>query len=201
MLKVSLLDTPGHLILGYGVALLTVAAALISLLLMETHWQLSVLVSVLLLAVIISTWLGGVKPGLLAMALAILSFDYFLLHLAGPLAGHPIQAIRLVSLATVASYVVWVTATEASAAASLRRAHDDLHRNNDALHTENRECKRTEEELRVSEAKFRALSQNAPAAIFVCHEGRISYANPAASAITGYSCEELCGKNFYQGAV
>jgi PAS domain S-box-containing protein len=195
MLKVSLLDPPGHLILGYGVAVLTVAAALISLLLMETHWHLSVPVSVLLLAVIISTWLGGMKPGLLAVALAVLSFDYFLVHLAGPLASHPIQAIRLVSLATVASYVVWVTATEASAAESLRRAHDELHRNNDALRAENHERKRTEEELRASEAKFRAVSQNAPAAIVVRREGGISYANPAASTITGYSREELLGKN------
>jgi PAS domain S-box-containing protein len=196
MLKVSSLDVSGRLLLGYGVAILTVAAALISLLLLEGHWRLSVPVSALLLAVIISTWFGGVRPGLLSMALAILSFDYFLLHVSGPLAREPIEAIRLVSLATVASYLVWITATEASATQSLRRAHDELQRNNQALQAENLQRRRTEEELRVSEAKFRALSQNAPSAIFIFQEEKITYANPVGSAITGYSGEALTGMSF-----
>src|SRR5437868_14270101 len=53
------------------------------------------------------------------------------------------------------------------------------------------ESRRTEEQLRLSEAKFRALTESASAAIFIRHGDRISYANPAASAITGYSFEEL----------
>jgi PAS domain S-box-containing protein len=186
--------TSERLTLGYGVAVLLVVSAVIGLLSMETRWQASAPVSMFLLAVIISTWLGGTKPGLLATVLSILGFDYFLLGYS--LADQPIHAVRLLSLGIVASYVVWVTATERSAAKSLRRSHDELMRNNEALRAENIERKRTEEALRDSEATFRALSQNAPAAIFVCHEGKITYANPAASAITGYSNEELCGSNF-----
>src|SRR5205807_1850025 len=108
----------------------------------------------------------------------------------------PIQAIRLLSFTTLACYVVWITATERGAAESLRRAHDGLQRTNEALRRENMERRRTEEQLRLSEAKFRALTESASAAIFIRHGDRISYANPAASAITGYSFEELKAMSF-----
>lgn len=196
MLKFNSLLTSERLMLGYGVAVLLVVSAVISLLLMEARWQASAPVSMFLLAVIISSWLGGTKPGLLATVLSILGFDFFLLHLGDSLADQPMHAVRLLSLGIVASYVVWVTATERSTAESLRRSHDELARNNEALRAENIERERAEQAWRVSEVRFRTLSQHAPAAIFVCHEGRISYANPAASALTGYGCEELCGKNF-----
>lgn len=78
MLKANSLETSEQLIWRYGLAVLSVAAAVISLMFMEIRWQLSVPVSVFLLAVIISAWVGGVKSGLLATALAILGFDYFL---------------------------------------------------------------------------------------------------------------------------
>jgi PAS domain S-box-containing protein len=58
------------------------------------------------------------------------------------------------------------------------------------------ERRRTEEQLRLSEAKFRALTESAPAAILIHHGDRISYANPAASCIIGYSREELCAMSF-----
>jgi PAS domain S-box-containing protein len=106
-------------LVGYGVAVLTVAAALAALLLMQTRWQGAAPVFLLLAAVIVTTGLAGTKPGLLAAALAI---------------------------------------------PGLKR--------------------------------FRALTEGAPAAIFIHHGDRISYANPAASCITGYSREELCSMSF-----
>jgi PAS domain S-box-containing protein len=56
---------------------------------------------------------------------------------------------------------------------------------------------RAEEELRESEAKFRALSENAPAAILIYQGNQIRYANPAAEVITGYSRRELLEMNFW----
>jgi PAS domain S-box-containing protein len=56
---------------------------------------------------------------------------------------------------------------------------------------------RAEEELRESEAKFRALSENAPAAILIYQGTQIRYANPAAEIITGYSRRELLEMNFW----
>jgi PAS domain S-box-containing protein len=59
------------------------------------------------------------------------------------------------------------------------------------------ERSRTEEELRVSEAKFRALSENAPAAIFIYQENKIRYANAEMEVISGYSRQELMEMNFW----
>ena len=197
MVSLDALGRSERLILGYGVAVVSVIAAVISLMLMEAYWHASAHVSLLLIAVIISTWLGGVKPGLLALALSILGFDYLLMHLGGSIAQQPVvDWVRLLSLAIVASYVLWITVTERGAVESLRRAHDELRRNNDALRVENAERTRAQEALQVSEEQFRALSERAPSAIFIFQGERIGYANPAASVITGYSCEELVGMSF-----
>jgi PAS domain S-box-containing protein len=160
---------------------------------MEAYWHAAAPVSLFLIGVIISTWFGGIKSGLLALALSILGFDYFLMHLGGSFAGRPVDWLRLLSMAVVASYVIWITVTERGAAESLRRADDELRRSNDALRVENAESRRAQEALAVSEAKFRALWQSAPSAVFIFEGQKIGYANPAASIITGYSCEELVG--------
>lgn len=181
-------------ILSYSAAVVSVAAAVVSLLLMEAHGQAAAPVSLFLIAVIISTWLGGIKPGLLALALSILGFDY-LLYLDSSLGEQPVYWVRLVSLVIVASYVVWITATERGASESLRRARDELRQSNDALRAENSESRRAQEALRVSEAKLRAFWHSAPSAIFIFQAGKIVYANPAASVITGRCCDELVGMN------
>ncbi|MEW6172409.1 MAG: EAL domain-containing protein [Bacillota bacterium] len=53
------------------------------------------------------------------------------------------------------------------------------------------ERKRVQEALSESEAKFRALTESAASAIIIYQEGRFYYTNPATSAITGYTAEEL----------
>ena len=58
--------------------------------------------------------------------------------------------------------------------------------------------KQAEEALRVSEAKFRALSECAAAAIFIYQGNGFLYANPAMEVITGYSLDELLGMSFWE---
>lgn len=54
------------------------------------------------------------------------------------------------------------------------------------------ERKQTEMALRDSERQFRSYTENAPIGIFICDQkGRYLEVNPAATAITGYSREEL----------
>ncbi|MEW6573467.1 MAG: EAL domain-containing protein [Bacillota bacterium] len=57
------------------------------------------------------------------------------------------------------------------------------------------ERKRAEEALRESEAKFRALTETAPAAICIYQGERLRYVNPATGAITGYPEKELLQMN------
>lgn len=187
--------------LGYGVAVLSVGIAVLGLEIVQARWQPAAQASILLIAVIITTRFGGAGAGLLATALGLLGFDYLLPEIRNPRIDYPIEVLRLTAFAAVACYVVWVSALDRRRADALTRARDEQQRNNDALRAENLERKRTGEELRASEAKFRALAESAPAAIFICHDDRITYSNPAATAITGYASAELLGKSFWDTAV
>jgi PAS domain S-box-containing protein len=184
-------------LLGYTVALLAVGGAVLVLVVLQTHLRSVPYVVVLLVAVIVTTRLGGPRPGLAATVLAILGFGYLLsLPGTGSPLSDPSMLLRLVSLAAISLYIVWITATERVRAEAVARAHAEAQLNNEALRAENLERQRTEEALRASEAKFRALAENAPAGIFIFQGERVSYANHAASVITGYSSEELIGMSF-----
>jgi PAS domain S-box-containing protein len=58
------------------------------------------------------------------------------------------------------------------------------------------EAKHQEDMLRESETKFRALAETVPASICFQLGRRVLYANSAASALTGYSAEELQAVDF-----
>jgi PAS domain S-box-containing protein len=60
------------------------------------------------------------------------------------------------------------------------------------------ERKQSETALRVSEEKFRTLTQMNAAATFVYKKGRLLYANAAAAAMTGYSVAELLAMDPWQ---
>jgi PAS domain S-box-containing protein len=60
-------------------------------------------------------------------------------------------------------------------------------------------AKMAEEALRVSESRFRSLTENAPVIIFaVDQQGRVTYTNPACTKVLGYRREEVLGKSFRQ---
>jgi PAS domain S-box-containing protein len=58
------------------------------------------------------------------------------------------------------------------------------------------ECE--ERSLHMNEAKFRALAESIPAAVFIEQGTRSCYVNHAAESITGYQREELLSMNFWQ---
>ncbi len=59
------------------------------------------------------------------------------------------------------------------------------------------ERKQAEEALRESDTKFRILAETAASAIIMYQDDRLVYANPATSAITGYSINELVGMSLW----
>src|SRR4029077_21043932 len=61
----------------YLVAVLAVTAATGAALLVDRFLQTAPFVSLFLCAVLLAGWLGGLGPGLLAIGLSILAFDYF----------------------------------------------------------------------------------------------------------------------------
>ncbi len=58
------------------------------------------------------------------------------------------------------------------------------------------ESRRTEEALKLNEARFRTLAQNTEAGIMLIHDNYLCYANRAAEMLTGYSIKELTHNNF-----
>ena len=106
---------------SYGIALLAVAAGILSTSLLGTGAP----VATFVLAVIFSAWFGGTRPGALAAALSVLALGYLLASNPASMGeGH--RVTRLVYFVAIACFIVWVIASERSVAGFLRSARDDL---------------------------------------------------------------------------
>ena len=150
---------------SYGIAVLSVAAALIISQWPPLHLE-AAPVSLLLCAVILSAWFGGVGPGLLATALSVLAFYYYFLPPIHSWVAKPGEIPRLVIFMVSALFVGSLSVAQRSATESLRRARDDLRgnvqelqRSNEALQTESLERKHAEESLRESRAELARVSR------------------------------------------
>jgi C4-dicarboxylate-specific signal transduction histidine kinase len=142
----------------YGIAVLSVAAALIISRWPAFHLE-TAPASLFLCAVMFSAWLGGVGPGLLATALSSLAFNYYFLEPLYSFAVKSEELPRFVIFSVSAVVAGALSAAQRSANESLRRARDDLketvqelQRTNEALQAESRERKHTEETLRQAQA-------------------------------------------------
>jgi PAS domain S-box-containing protein len=142
---------------GYGIAVLSVAAALIISGRSGLHLQ-AAPVSLFLCAVMFSAWFGGLGPGLLASALSAFTFYYYFLPPTHSLVAKPEEIPRLIAFAFSNLVVGSLSAAQKRATESLRRARDDLRgtvkelrSTNEALQAESDERQRAEEALRRSE--------------------------------------------------
>ena len=142
---------------GYGLAVLSVAAALVVSRMPAIHLQ-DAPVSLFLCAVILSAWFGGVWPGLLATAFSALAFNYYFLPPVYSLGPKPDEIPRLVIFTVSALFVGALSAAQRNATDSLRSARDDLRetlqklqRSYAELQTETLERSHAEESLRQSE--------------------------------------------------
>src|SRR5258706_10485794 len=180
-------------IVRFGVAVLSVIAAVVILLFMDNNLQAAANISFFLCAVIFSTCFGGVRPGLLAILLSILAFAY-VLPPSDSLAVNISHLPRLLLFAPLAFFVAWLIAAQQSKAESLRHARDVLHetvqelkRTNVALQAENAERKRSEDALRQSEERFAAFMDNLPGYAWMKDlQGRYVYLNEMVRGLPGY---------------
>jgi C4-dicarboxylate-specific signal transduction histidine kinase len=150
---------------SYGLAVLSVTAALIIARWPASHLQ-DAQVSLFLCAVMVSAWFGGGRPGLLAAALSALAFDYYFLPPIYTLSIKAGEVPRLIAFGVSALFVGSLSAAQRSATESLRRSRDDLNgtlqdlqRTNTALEAESRERKRAEEALRRAQADLAHASR------------------------------------------
>ncbi|HUA16333.1 MAG TPA: ATP-binding protein [Verrucomicrobiae bacterium] len=156
-------------VLRYGVAVLSTALALIpTVLLADVSESRLALFGV---AVMVSAWYGGWKPGLVATSFALTVSAYFTFAGEHSPAQLRTAIIRLSLFFFVAMLICWLNAA----------------------------LRAVQENLRRSELNFRSLVTNAPYGICRCDStGKILDANPAFLQMLGYnSSEELLGKHIY----
>jgi PAS domain S-box-containing protein len=186
-------------ILRYTVSVLSVAAAVVAGLLLDTQLNSAPFVSLFVCAIMFATWFGGVRPGLLATALSILAFDYYFVPPTHSLLVDGEEALRLVLFAITALFVFSFVAAQKSAADSLRRTRDDLRtavhdleRINKALQAENAERKRAEQQVRQAERELQVTFDTIPVlAGSYQHDGSPDFVNRAWRDYTGLSVKEL----------
>src|SRR5580692_11706222 len=178
----------------YGIAVFSVVAALIL-----THWPVLHLeespLALFIFAVLISAWLGGAAPGLLATALSTLAFDYYFLLPIHSLAVKPEAIPRLIGFAGSLLFAGLLSAAQRSATESIRRARDDLKKTvqelqntNEALQAESRERKSAEESLRRTDgylAEAQRLSHTGSWAS-VPARGEIKYLSEECYRVLGF---------------
>jgi PAS domain S-box-containing protein len=154
-------------ILRYGVAVLSTTLALIPVLLLPNIAESRL--AVFAVAVMVSAWYGGWKPGLVATSFALTVSAYFSFSGEHTPAQYRSTMIRLTLFVVLAMLICWFNA-------ALRAAQEGLRR---------------------SEMNFRSLVTNAPYGICRCDSaGQLLDVNPALLAVLGYSSAgELVGKH------
>jgi C4-dicarboxylate-specific signal transduction histidine kinase len=108
------------------VAVLSIAAALVTALLLQRYLQTEPFASSFLCAIMFAAWFGGAGADLLAVALAVLAFVYFAAAPGYSFAVAETEIPRIVIFTIAALIVIWLNAAQRAAANSLRRARDDL---------------------------------------------------------------------------
>ena len=181
----------------YGLAVSSSAAALIVTLLLRPDALISPL---FFLAIMLSAWVGGIGPGLLAAALATSAIDYFFLPF------DPSHTPKLLVFFLTALLVSSWSATRRRAETLLRRARDelearvqerteDLRQRNEQLHAEIAERRRAEEAVR-EQASLLDLTHDS---IFVREPNDvITYWNRGAEELYGWKRAEAIGKVTHQ---
>jgi PAS domain S-box-containing protein len=188
--------------LRYAAAVVSVGSATILALLVEHHWESSPAVSLLLVAIMFSAWLGGAWPGLLAVIVSVLTFDYYFLQPLHSLSVTANELPRLIIFAAAAVLLWLLAAAQCRAAESLRRARNDLaataetmRKANEALRAENAHRMQAEGMLR-EHASLLDLTHDT---VFVRDMNDvITYWNRDAAERYGWTRQEVLGKVSHQ---
>jgi PAS domain S-box-containing protein len=106
--------------LKYGTATLSVVAALFVAQWMQIQYDFQPLTP-FLCAIMFSAWLGGLTPGLLAVALSLLAFQHYFLSSLNSMDVER-EIPRLLLAGATALFIMWLTATQRSATEALRES-------------------------------------------------------------------------------
>src|SRR5258706_11900462 len=120
-------------IVGYATAVLSVAGAIIAAELITRLFHAEAIASSMLCAVIFAAWFGGFGPALLAIALALLAFHYYLVPPINSFTWkHNLFAVgisevpRLILFSITSLFISFTISAQRKATENLRRSRDDL---------------------------------------------------------------------------
>jgi PAS domain S-box-containing protein len=191
-----------RMLLSHGVAVALILVALLLTRVMESYFE-SFRTPLFFCAIMLSTWFGGFRPGIVATLLSVLALKYYYMPPLYSLAfeGRHIPLFVIFSLSAL--FISWVIAKQQHAERAVRRVRDELEvtvrertatlrRTNEELQAEIAERTRAEEALRASEERWRAIFENSAVGIaLVDSTGRTMVANPALQRMLGYTAAEL----------
>jgi PAS domain S-box-containing protein len=155
----------------YGIALLAVTLALGTTLLLGAYLE-PTPTPLFFVAVMVSAWYGGLRPGIVATILSTLAINYFLLE--------PLYTLNIPNLGTVVRLGVFMMAALL------------INSLNEAQRTARRRAEANFQSLRESEARFGCLAESNIIGMLVAElDGTILEANHNFLQLVGYTQEEL----------
>jgi PAS domain S-box-containing protein len=197
----------GRTLLRYGVAVTAVLVALLLTRVLASYVE-SFRTPLFFCAIMLSTWFGGFRPGMVATLLSIPALKYYsvapLYAWSFDIGDVPLFVIFSVS----ALLISWVMARQQHAERTVRSVRDELEvtvqertatlrRTNEALEAEIAERIRAEEALRASEERWRAIFENSAVGMALVEaNGRPMAANPALQRMLGYTADELLTRSW-----
>jgi PAS domain S-box-containing protein len=175
------------MVMSFGVAILSVAVAVMLAWWVALIFHAAAPVSLFLCAVIFSAWIGGMRTGLIAVALSALAlgeFDSFFVSSTSSAPGQLAESPRILLYVLSGIFVGFLGAARRSLAQSLSEA-------NDALQEENVERRRAEERLQ----QLLGLLDLTHDTIFVRDMNDvITYWNRGAEELYGWPREQAIGQ-------
>ena len=112
-------------VLRYGLAVLSVAAALSITQLLRTYFE-PTPNSLFFCAIVVSSWIAGLGPGLLSGILSVGVIDYYFIFPRYTLGVTPEDVPRLAVFLVSAASISWLSGGQRRAKESLRQARDEL---------------------------------------------------------------------------
>ena len=183
----------GRAIGSYGFALLSIAIALSSTLLLQRFFPYPFL---FFAAVMASAWFGGMAPGLFAVVISTIAVDYFFIPPFHSLAVNATDGSYFAAFVASALVASWVSSSRRETEEALKDARDQLEAR---VAQRTAELQKSNEGLQERERQLRLLTEVIPQQIWsAAPNGFVDYCNQRLLDYVGRSIAEMQGARFME---